>query len=395
MIEVKRNITVLVVCQMLLLGISSTVVSVSSLAGQALAGNKLLSSLPVTTFMLGAAITTYPSSLYMKRAGRRAVFCRGALVGLAGAVVASLAVALGNFPLLCLGTLLLGSSNGIGQYYRFAAAEAAPAGFQSMAISLVLTGGLAGGLLGPVFSRGTVSLLSPPFLGSYLSLGGYLLLAFPLLCLLKTAAPASSQQFGTARPLSAIVRQPEVLVAVASAALANAVMVLLMVATPLAMSLCSHPYGAATTVVGWHFIGMFGPSLLTGRLIQRFGCVKVMLASTLVLAGCVAIALSGGSFAHFFLAMFLLGVGWNLIYIGGTTLLSEACPPEDKAKSQGFNDLTVSVLQVVSSIFSGVLVHCGGWNVLNYLSLFCVALIASGLLWLQWQRGALPEYAGV
>jgi len=384
--SLKQNLAVLVACQTLLLAISSTVVSVSSLAGQSLAANKLLSSLPVTAFMLGAALTTYPASLYMKRAGRRAGFSLGAGCGLLGAFLATLAVGLGSFWLICLGALFLGSSNGIGQYYRFAAADAAPAGFKSTAISLVMTGGLVGGLLGPSLSRFTIDRFAQRFLGCYLSLAVYLVLALLLVGRLRIPVPAPSLARSKGRPLAQIIRQPEVLVAVASAALANGVMVLLMVATPLAMSLCRHPYSAATAVVGWHFIGMFGPSLVTGRLIRRFGAVKMMLAGALVLAGSVAIALSGSAVSHFWFAMFLLGIGWNLIYIGGTTLLSESCLPEEKAKCQGFNDLTIAVIQVVSSIFSGVLINCGGWVVLNYLSLLFIALIVSGLLWLVGKR---------
>ncbi|MFZ4855593.1 MAG: MFS transporter [Desulfuromonadaceae bacterium] len=386
--DVKQNIVVLVVCQTFLLAISSTVVSVSSLVGQSLAGNKLLSSLPVTAFMLGAAVTTYPASLYMKRAGRRAGFRLGACSGLAGSFVAALAVSTASFPLLCLGTLLLGSSNGIGQYYRFAAADASPAGFKSTAISLVMTGGLVGGLLGPSVSRFTVELFSQRFLGAYLALAGYLMLALLILGRLKIAAPSGTAAQAPGRPLSEIVRQPEVLIAIVSAAMANGVMVLLMVATPLAMSFCHHPYAAATSVIGWHFIGMFGPSLITGRLIHRFGTVRIMLVGTLVLFASVAVALTGSSVSYFWVAMFLLGIGWNLIYIGGTTLLSESCHPDDKAKSQGLNDLAISVWQVVSSIFSGALVNSGGWHVLNYISLLFTTLIVAGLLWLVWKRSA-------
>jgi MFS family permease len=324
--------------------------------------------------------------MYMKRAGRQAGFRLGAGCGLMGAVLASLAVLAGSFWLLCLGALLLGASNGIGQYYRFAAAEASPAGYKSRAISLVMTGGLVGGLLGPTLSRFSIDLFPLRFLGCYLSLAGYLLLALLLLGWLRITEPALSTAADNGRPLSAIVRQPVVLIAILSAALANSVMVLLMVATPLAMSMCHHPYAAATSVVGWHFIGMFAPSLITGRLIQRFGTVKIMLVGTLILLSCVAIALSGNNVSHFWFAMFLLGVGWNLIYIGGTTLLSESCSPEEKAKSQGLNDLTISVMQVVSSVLSGVLIHSGGWDALNYISLLCIMVIGSGLLWLVWKQ---------
>jgi len=389
--NVKQNITVLVIGQTLLLTISSTVVSVSSLAGQAMAGNKLLASLPVTTWMLGAALMTYPASLYMKRAGRRAGFYLGTGCGLVGAALAALAVTIGSFPLLCLGTLLLGSNNGIGQYYRFAAADASPAGFKSTAISLVMTGGLVGGMLGPTLSRLSIDLLPHRFLGCYLSLAVYFLLIILLFAFLKIATPTAAESHATGRPLLEIASQPVFLVSMLSAALANGVMVLLMVATPLAMSFCLHPYSAATTVVGWHFIGMFGPSLITGRLIKRYGAVKIMLVGTLLLFTCITSALTGSSISHFWLTMFLLGIGWNLIYIGGTTMLSESANPAEKAKSQGLNDLAISTLQVVSSLFSGVLINSGGWELLNYLALFFITLIAAGLLWLSRKQSVVKE----
>lgn len=388
--NIKQNITVLVIGQTLLLTISSTVVSVSSLAGQAMAGNKLLASLPVTTWMLGAALMTYPASLYMKRAGRRAGFYLGTGCGLVGASLAALAVTIVSFPLLCLGTLLLGSNNGIGQYYRFAAADASPAGFKSTAISLVMTGGLVGGMLGPTLSRLSIELLPQRFLGCYISLAAYFLLIILLLGFLKITTPTAAETHAKGRPLLEIARQPVFLISMLSAALANGVMVLLMVATPLAMSFCHHPYSAATTVVGWHFIGMFGPSLITGRLIKRYGAVKIMFVGTLLLFTCITSALTGSSINHFWLTMFLLGIGWNLIYIGGTTLLSESALPAEKAKSQGLNDLAISTIQVVSSLFSGVLINSGGWIILNYLAMFCITLIAAGLLWLSGKRSALP-----
>lgn len=393
--NLKQNIVILACCQAVLFLISSTVVSVSSLAGHALSANKLLSSLPITTWMLGAALITFPASLYMNRSGRRAGFLLGTIFGIIGAAVAGAAIYAGSFRLLCLGTLVLGCGNGIGQYYRFAAADASPAAFRSTAISLVLTGGLAGGLLGPMISRFTVDVLPQRFLGCYLALGAYLLLAILLLGRLRMPAPSEAERSATGRPLAQVARQPAFLVAVTSAALANGVMVLLMVSTPLAMSFCHHSYGAATSVIGWHFIGMLAPSLITGRLIQRFGTLKVMLAGTVILYLCVAIALSGSGVEHFWFALFLLGIGWNFIYIGGTTMLSDSCRPAEKARAQGLNDLAIAVVQVVTSISSGVLVNSGGWAALNHIALLTISVIASGLLWQMWKGRTVTELAGL
>jgi MFS family permease len=173
---------------------------------------------------------------------------------------------------------------------------------------------------------------------------------------------------------------------VLAAAIGYGVMNLLMTATPLAMGLCGHPYSAAATVIGWHVIGMFGPSFFTGSLIKRFGVLQVMAAGALLLYVVVAIALSGISVPHFWFALVLLGVGWNFLYIGGTTLITEACTPPERAKTQGANDLIIFVVMATSSFSSGLLLEKGGWQMLNYLALPFVTAAAIAVLWLLARR---------
>ena len=390
----KWNIAMLTLCQAMLFAISATVVSVSSLAGHDLASDTHLASLPVTAWMLGAALTTLPFSLYMQRSGRRAGFLVGSCCGLAGVVVSALAIHTADFCLLCAGTMLLGVGNGAGQYYRFAAAETVPAGSVSTAVSLVLTGGLIGGLLGPHLSRYTIALFPQRYLGCYLSLALYAVVTLLALARFRPdpATAASLPRIG--RNWSNVIRQPFILATILSTALVSGVMVLLMVATPLAMSLCRHSYTAASSVVGWHFIGMFAPSLVTGRLIRRFGEVRIMLLGVLILYGCVVVALSGSDVALFWGAMFLLGIGWNLVFIGGTTLLSNSVESEDKAVCQGCNDMCIALIQVVASLSSGWLISSGGWKDLNCVALACITLVlALQLYLLRGSRQRIPSLA--
>jgi len=161
---------------------------------------------------------------------------------------------------------------------------------------------------------------------------------------------------------------------------------LLMTATPLAMGICGHPYSAAATVIGWHVIGMFGPSFFTGSLVKRFGVLQVMLAGAVLLYVCVGIALSGISVPHFWFALVLLGVGWNFLYIGGTTLITEACTPPERAKTQGANDLIIFIVMAGSSFTSGVLLETNGWQTLNYLALPFITVAAAAVFWLFARR---------
>lgn len=382
----KKNVAVLAACQALLFTNNSTAIALNGLVGYALASNKALATLPVTAWVVGGALSTLPMSLLMKRIGRRAGFTVGALVGMVGALICSFALYQANFWLFCLGTMVFGVYNAVAQYYRFAAADAARAEFKPKAISLVLAGGLVGGIVGPEVSKHTIGLLDTPYLGAYLSLIGFLVLVLGVVQLLEIPSISGEDRKAPARPLKEIVVQPVFIVAATGAAIGYGVMNLLMTATPLAMRLCGHPYSAAATVIGAHVVGMFGPSFFTGTLIRRFGVLQVMAAGALLLYAVVAIALSGISVPHFWLALVLLGIGWNFLYIGGTTLLTDACSPAERAKTQGANDSIIFLTMMVTSFGSGVLIDAKGWEVLNWLALPFITVAAAAVLWLLARR---------
>lgn len=385
----KRTVAILAASQALLFANNATLIAVAGLAGAALASDKSLATLTVTAWVLGGALATVPMSLLMQRVGRRAGFYVAAAAAVAGTLLGALAIYLGNFWLLCVAMLGFGVYNGGAQFYRFAAADAAPADFKSTAISLVLAGGLVGGLIGPEVSKLTVDMFSATYLGTYLSLLVYLALVLPILAMLRIPAPTQAEQAGGGRALPQIMAQPAFIVAVVGAALGFGVMNFLMVATPLAMGTHGHHYADAAFVIQWHVIAMFAPSFFTGSLIRRFGVLRVMFAGVIALTVCVAIALADVTVMHFWWALVLLGIGWNFLYIGGTTLLTETYLPAERAKTQGLNDFIVFTTQAITSVASGWMLERGGWSTVNYLALTLIVTMALAIVWLMLKRRAV------
>lgn len=381
----RRNVALLALCQGMLLTNGVTQVAVTGLVGLKLAPDLRLATLPATTYVLGAAAATLPAAFLMKRYGRRFGFMLGACFGILGGFVSATAVWTQSFLLLCLGTICAGIYNAIGQQYRFAAADAVDVTWKSKAISLTLAGGILGGIVGPALSTVSRDLLQPTYVATYLTLAGFAFLALLVASRLDIPQLTATQQHAAGRPLREIARQPAFVVAVLSAACGYGVMNLLMTATPIAMDMCRHPFAEAAFVLEWHVIGMFAPSFFTGAIIRRFGIAPVLAAGAALMLGCIGVALSGLSVMHFWWALFLLGVGWNFLYIGGTTLLTETYRPEEKAKAQGVNDFLVFAVQGVTSLASGVLITGEGWNTLNLIAIPAVAVtaLATAALWLR------------
>ena len=360
---------------------NSTLVAINGLAGLALAPYKGLATLPITFWLLGGAIATMPASLHMKRVGRQRGLTWGTLWGVVGALICAGAIWAQSFWLLCFGTLVWGVYNAYGQYYRFAAADVATPDFRPTAISLVLAGGLVGGILGPNLSRLTVELLAPKFMGAYLVLIAFALATMVILRFIRIPNPTAQEQAASGRPLAEVAAQPKFIVAVLGGAIGYGVMNFLMVSTPIAMQVCGHPYGDAAFVISSHVVGMFAPSFFTGSLIRRFGVLPVMLAGAALNLVTISIALAGVSVAHFWWSLVLLGVGWNFLYTGGTTLLTETYRPEERAKAQGANDQAIFIMMVVSSFSSGFTVTTAGWERVNLFALPLVALVVIALVW--------------
>jgi MFS family permease len=384
----RRNVGLLAACQAMLFTNNSTLIAINGLAGLALAPYAALATLPVTCWVLGGAIATVPASLHMKRVGRQAGLTMGTVVGIVGALLCASAVWLQNFWLLCFGALVFGTYNAYGQYYRFAAADAAPPDLRATAISLVLAGGLVGGIVGPNTSRLTIDLVGPKFTGAYLSLVAFALVTIVLLRFIRIPTPSAAERANSGRPMREIAAQPKFIVAVLCGAIGYGVMNFLMTSTPIAMGGHGHPYGDAAFVISSHVVAMFAPSFITGGLIRRFGVLAVLTLGAALNFVAIGIALSGIAVAQYWASMVALGVGWNFLYIGGTTLLTETYRPEERAKAQGANDQAIFLMMVVSSFTSGMTVTAAGWRNVNLAALPLVALAAGAILWYALQQRA-------
>ena len=376
----------LAACQALLVMNTAMMVSIGTLAADTLATQKFLVTLPATAYIVGGGLAAMPISLLMKRRGRRAGFMIGCVAGILGGTLAAIAVALHNFWLLCGAALVSGIYNGAGGYYRFAAADTAPATLRSRAISLVLAGGIVGGVLGPESSKFTRDWFGPLFLGSFVSLILLATIALAVVRHLQLPMLSEEERRGPTRNLAAIMRQPVFVVSVLGAITAYGVMNLLMAATPLAMTMCAHPYGAAMLVIEWHIIAMFAPAFFTGWLIVRIGVLPVMFAGTLMMAAAIAIATHSITVSAFWWSMVLIGLGWCCLFVGATTLLTEACTPAEKAKTQGMNDLLIYSTMGVTSLSSGAILYHFGWNTLNASALPLLILTATAIVWLAAHR---------
>lgn len=392
----NRKLFLLALCQGLFLTNNVTFIAINGLVGLALAPFGWLATLPVTGYVVGAALSTAPVARSQRRLGRKRSFQIGLVVAALSAGLCAWAAASQQFWLLVTATVIAGYYSANASLYRFAAPELAAPGFKEKAISLVLAGGIIGAVVGPNLANYTRGLLPTPFVGAYLALIGVALLSLLIMTFIEFPphqAPAVGAASG--RPLARIVRQPVFLVAVAGAALGYAVMNLLMAATPLAMQMCEHPFSNIAIVLEWHVLGMFVPGFFTGHLIKRFGVLPVMGAGVVLMLACVLIALSGVALMQFVLALLLLGVGWNFLYIGGSTLLTEAYLPEEKNKAQGAMDFCVFSSVAASSFASGVLVTTQGWTWINLGSLVPLALVAAALAWLAQRRPLLaPSGSG-
>lgn len=388
-----RQVFVLATAQALFQTASVLVMTVGGLAGSQIASRPELATVPIAAMFLGTAITTFPASAWMARVGRRAGFLLGATLGVLGGLIGAGGIWLGSLGLLALGTLLVGAYQAFAQFYRFAAGEVADDAFRPRAISLVLAGGVVAALFGPMLGRLGGPLLQPAYVGSFLILAIVSLAAFGALLALRMPNIAPDHvDTGKGRPWATIVTQPGYLVALFGAATGYGIMILAMTATPIAMTHHHHELATAATVIQLHVLGMFLPSFFTGTLIARFGVLRIMLAGVALLSAHVFMTWTGTGFGSFASALVLLGVGWNFLYIGGTTLLTTTYSPAEKSRAQATNDMTIFIVGLACSFGAGGLLEAVGWQTLNGLLLPWLAIAALVLLWFSFRTsgGARP-----
>ncbi len=378
-----RNVTVLALCQALFITGQSMMFILAGLVGASLAEEKALATLPISVIIIATALTTIPASLLMKRIGRKPGFMLGASCGIIGALIASYGIAQANFWIFVLGTLTIGMYGGFAQYYRFAAADVAEANFKSKAISLVISGGIVAAFSGPLLTNLTFDINVIPFLGSFITVAILAAVAILMLSLIDIPRPNIAERTSSGRPLREIVRQPELLAAIFVGMIGYSTMSLLMTATPLAMIAHGYMVHDASFVIQWHLVGMFAPAFFTGSLIERFGVRKVMLSGVILLTTAIVAALAGESVAHFWFALFALGLGWNFTFIGASSLLTETYQPEERAKVQALNDFMVFGTVALASLTSGALLHFFDWRTVNLAAIPVIALAAAAIVFLM------------
>ncbi len=390
----NRNLYLLAICQGLFLVNNVVFIAINGLIGLSLAPLGWMATLPVMGYVVGGALSTTLVARAQSAWGRKVSFQIGLAVGFASALLCAWAVADKNFWLLVCATVIAGYYSANGQLYRFAAAELAAPAFRDKAISLVLAGGLIGAIAGPNLATHTRNLFPVPFAGAYLSLALIALVSMLLMAGLAFP-PVAPKVAGssTGRPMGEIMRQPVFIVSTLGAALGYGIMNLLMASTPLAMQICSLPFEDTAMVLQWHVIGMFAPGFFTGALIKRFGVLQIMAVGVALNAACIAVALSGAGLQQFVVALFLLGVGWNFLFTGGTSLSMQAYRPEEKDRVQGAINFCVFGVMALSSFASGALVTTQGWEMLNLGSLVPVALTATTLAWFALRSPAAPPKA--
>ncbi|MDR0215197.1 MAG: MFS transporter [Comamonas sp.] len=379
----RRNMGLLVAAQSLGGASPPIIISLGGLVGQQLSSNPTASTLPVSIYQLGLALSTLPAAWIMNRLGRRTAYVLGAILGVISGVVAAQGIAQSNFITFCIGTALAGFYAACVQSYRFAATDLVPGDEQAKAISRVMIGGLIAAIIGPqvvIWTRDAMP--ATPFAGSFYSQAALALLALPLLMGLRLPPPQTKNAVaGDARPLSEIARSPQFIVACAAGVVSYGLMAFLMTAAPMAMVGCGHSVGEAAMGIQWHVLAMFVPSFFTGKLIARFGKRSITALGLVMIGAAGGLALMGLDIFHFWGSLILLGVGWNFGFIGATALLTECYRPAERAKVQALNDFLVFGTVAVASFGSGELLHTAGWNGINYgmLPLVAVVLLMLGL----------------
>jgi MFS family permease len=391
-----RNVPLLAVAQSLMMSSNSLIVASAALVGAMLAGDKSLATLPLAAQFVAIMLTSIPASMLMDRIGRKPAFMLVTLVGMAAGALATWAIMSQSFWLFVCATAMIGVFNGFGNYYRFAAADAVGETLKSRAISWVMVGGVVAAFIGPNLANQTKELINgATFAGSYAAL-----VVLYLLSLLTSASLDLPHRFHDARehdaaiqrPLGRIARQPKFIVAVICAMFGYGVMSLVMTATPLAMDHHHHHFDDTAFVIQWHVLAMFAPSFVTGELIRRFGVTRIMAVGALLGMACVALNLAGTTVSHFWWALVALGVSWNFLFIGGTTLLTETYTQAERARVQAANDFIIFTTVALASLSAGYLQHRFGWQAVNWGVVPLLLLILASIAWLR-QAGAPSRQA--
>jgi len=382
-VKAKRNAFLLATAQALANSNIIVNTALGAIIGSYLAADKIFATVPVTTMIVGTALSTMPASLFMRRVGRRMGFISGVLIGMTGAAMVTAALWMQSFMFACFGTFVLGLAHAFTQYYRFAAADTASAAFRPKAISWVLAGGVAAAFIGPQIVIWGKDLLAPvQFAGAYACLIGMGVLTISVLCFIDVPDPKTETHAEPARSLSEILKQKRLIVAILCAMVSYSMMSLVMTATPLAMLAHHLSVDDAAFVIQWHVVAMFGPSFFTGNLIQRFGAENMIMLGLTLIIGCGIAALLGVDLHYFWIALVFLGLGWNFSFIAATTMVVGCYRTSERNKVQGINDLVVFGTVALASLLSGAIFQLFGWNIVLFILLsIAVSVLLFMAIW--------------
>lgn len=379
----KRNILLLAISQALYSNVVIILFASASLVGLMLAPSKGWATAPITSYVIGAAITTIPASFLMQRFGRKPGFMVGALAAMSGALVCAYAIYTANFMLFCAGTMLYGMFQATSGFHRFAANETASPSTRHMAISWVLTGGIIAAVTGTLLANATAELLAPfTFMASYIASAFLALIAIGNYLFLRLPRTTAEEIAGPKRSWGELLQQPRLVVAMASAMISYGLMNLMMTAAPVAMVGCGFASSDASWVIQWHVLAMFVPSFFTGHLMRQWGVAQVTAIGMLLLVAAAVVAMLGLEFDKFAVSLILLGLGWNFGFIGATTLLTETYRPAERGKVQAVNDFGVAVTMSIASLGSGKLLDIFGWNAVAITIYPLAALALVLIVWL-------------
>lgn len=387
----RGNLARLTIAQALGGANSAVVYSTGAIVGNALAPSPALATLPISMFVVGMAISTLPAGAIAQRNGRRTAFLVGTGCGVLVGLLAALAVVIGSFWLYSAATLFGGAYAAVVLSFRFAAADCVPADKRPRALSLVMAGGVVAGVIGPQLVNSTMYLWMPHvFAASYLAQAAVAAISALLLIGVRLPKPTAIEAAG-GRPMSAIARQPGFITAVVCGVVSYLLMNFLMTAAPLAMQLGGLSQESSNLAIQWHVIAMYAPSFVTGRLITRFGASRVVMTGLILTGISAAVGLTGTDVAHFWIALIVLGIGWNFGFVGASALVLECHRPEEKARVQSLNDFAVFGTMTFGSFLSGGLLTAYGWNAILWLSFIPLVLAVFALAATHWRRSGRPQ----
>lgn len=370
---------------------NSLLITVSALIGFDLAPDKRIATLPLGLQFFAIMCTTVPASLFMGRFGRKPGFLLAGVIGLCGSSFALAAIFLRRFELYCMATLCFGAVAAFGNYYRFTAAEVVAEEARPRAISLVMAGGVLAAFIGPNLANWSSGMFAAQSLaGPFAALMLVYVASMATIALADFPLPQTTPRTGRGRPLGEIASQPVFLIAVTCQMLGYGTMNLVMTSTPLAMQMHEFGLGATALVIQWHVVAMFAPSFVTGHLIERFGMITILASGVALGVLTVAINLSGTSLAHFVVSLIALGISWNFLFVGGTTLLTRCYRTEERARTQALNDLLVFSTVALTALSAGTLHYLFGWRVVNLGVIPLLSVTAIAILWLAARERVTP-----